>query len=158
MIPKNSIANPTTNSPQYLILPLFAFANAGIALAGVSIDGLMSHMPLGIALALFIGKPVGVFLASWLAVKSGVAKLPDGIGFKEIFGVSVFCGIGFTMSIFISSLAFIGLSPEDMAYFSTFSRLGILIGSTIAAVVGYLILNAILPKSAAVPTPEEANL
>ena len=62
----------------YLILPLFAFANAGISLAGVSVDGLMSHMPLGIALALFIGKPVGVFLASWLAVKSGVAKLPDG--------------------------------------------------------------------------------
>ncbi len=142
----------------YLILPLFAFANAGISLAGVSIDGLMSHMPLGIALALFIGKPIGVFVASWLAVKFGVAKLPDGIGFKEIFGVSVLCGIGFTMSIFISSLAFVGLSPEDMVYFSTFSRLGILIGSTIAAIVGYVLLHCILPKSEAVHSPEEANL
>ena len=141
----------------YLILPLFAFANAGISLEGVSVSGLMTHMPLGIALGLLVGKPVGVFLASWLAVKSGVAKLPDGIGFKEIFGVSVLCGIGFTMSIFISSLAFIGVSPEDMAHFATFSRLGILIGSTLAAVIGYALLHCILPKTAKLPEAEQAN-
>ncbi|UTV27281.1 Na+/H+ antiporter NhaA [Photobacterium atrarenae] len=126
----------------FLILPLFAFANAGISLEGVSLGGLASMLPLGIALGLFVGKPLGIFSASYLAVKSGVAKLPDGIGFRHIFAVSVLCGIGFTMSIFISSLAFVG-APED---FSTYSRLGILLGSTVSAVVGYAMLSRSLPK------------
>lgn len=110
----------------FLILPIFAFSNAGISLEGVSLSGLTSMLPLGIALGLFIGKPLGVFSFSWAAVKMGVAELPEGINMKHIFAVSVLCGIGFTMSIFISSLAFSGVSAE----FDTYSRLGILLGST----------------------------
>ncbi|GLO60797.1 Na(+)/H(+) antiporter NhaA [Vibrio sp. MACH09] len=126
----------------FAILPIFAFANAGISLEGVSLSGLTSMLPLGIALGLLIGKPLGIFSFSWLAVKSGVAKLPEGINFKHIFAVSVLCGIGFTMSIFISSLAFIGVSAE----FDTYARLGILMGSTSAAVIGYVLLRMTLPK------------
>ncbi|PSW18976.1 Na+/H+ antiporter NhaA [Photobacterium sanctipauli] len=129
----------------FLILPLFAFANAGISLEGVSLSGLTSMLPLGIALGLFIGKPLGIFTASYLAIKTGMAKMPEGIGFKQIFAVSVLCGIGFTMSIFISSLAFVG-APEE---FSTYSRLGILLGSTVSALVGYAMLSRSLPKHAA---------
>lgn len=129
----------------FLILPIFAFANAGISLDGVSVDGMTGMLPVGIALGLFIGKPLGIFTASYLAVKGGVATLPDGINFKHIFAVSVLCGIGFTMSIFISSLAFAG-APAD---FNTYSRLGILVGSTVAAIVGYMMLDRVLPKSEA---------
>ncbi|MGY0615769.1 Na+/H+ antiporter NhaA [Vibrio sp. FJH11] len=124
------------------ILPLFAFANAGISLQGVSLSGLTSMLPLGIALGLLIGKPLGIFTFSWAAVKMGVAKLPEGISFKHIFAVSVLCGIGFTMSIFISSLAFGNVSPE----FDTYARLGILMGSTTAAILGYILLHLSLPK------------
>jgi NhaA family Na+:H+ antiporter len=126
------------------ILPLFAFANAGISLEGVSLSGLTSMLPLGIALGLLLGKPLGIFTFSWAAVKLGVAKLPKGISFKHIFAVSVLCGIGFTMSIFISSLAFGNVSPE----FDTYARLGILMGSTTAAILGYVLLHLSLPKKA----------
>jgi len=129
----------------FLILPLFAFANAGISLEGVSVSSLTAMLPLGIALGLLVGKPLGIFTASYLAVKSGIARLPDGIGFTHIFAVSVLCGIGFTMSIFISSLAFVG-APDD---FNTYSRLGILLGSTVSAVLGYFLLNRTLPKTEA---------
>ncbi|ABX85644.1 Na+/H+ antiporter NhaA [Yersinia pestis] len=125
----------------YLILPLFAFANAGVSLQGVSLSGLTSLLPMGIATGLFIGKPLGIFTFSWLAVKLGIAKLPDAINFKQIFAVSVLCGIGFTMSIFIASLAFEG---TDIAL-TTYSKLGILLGSTTAAVVGYSLLRLVLP-------------
>ncbi|MFC1235645.1 Na+/H+ antiporter NhaA [Vibrio sp. F74] len=128
----------------FLILPIFAFANAGISLAGVSLSGLTSMLPLGIALGLLVGKPLGIFSFSWLAVKSGVAKLPEGVNMKHIFAVSVLCGIGFTMSIFISSLAFTGVSAE----FDTYARLGILLGSTTAAILGYVLLSISLPKKA----------
>lgn len=128
----------------FLILPLFAFANAGISLEGVSISGLTSMLPLGIAMGLLIGKPLGIFTFSWLAIKTGVAKLPEGVDMKHIFAVSVLCGIGFTMSIFISSLAFMGVSAE----FDTYARLGILLGSTTAAVIGYILLAVSLPKKA----------
>ncbi|CAE6896586.1 Na+/H+ antiporter NhaA [Vibrio alginolyticus] len=124
------------------ILPLFAFANAGISLEGVSLSGLTSMLPLGIALGLLVGKPLGIFTFSWAAVKMGVAKLPEGINFKHIFAVSVLCGIGFTMSIFISSLAFANVSPE----FDTYARLGILMGSTTAAIIGYVLLRISLPN------------
>jgi NhaA family Na+:H+ antiporter len=124
------------------ILPLFAFANAGISLEGVSMDGLTSMLPLGIALGLLVGKPLGIYSLSWIAVKSGVAKLPEGITFRHIFAVSVLCGIGFTMSIFISSLAFGPVNAE----FDTYARLGILMGSTTAALLGYFLLHISLPK------------
>ncbi|EKO3421349.1 Na+/H+ antiporter NhaA [Vibrio fluvialis] len=126
------------------ILPLFAFANAGISLEGVSFSSLASTLPLGVALGLLIGKPLGIFSFSVIAVKAGVAKLPEGINFKHIFAVSVLCGIGFTMSIFISSLAF-GSANAD---YDTYARLGILMGSTTAAILGYVLLRLSLPKVA----------
>ncbi|MEG1655587.1 MAG: Na+/H+ antiporter NhaA, partial [Hafnia sp.] len=103
-------------------------------------------LPSGIMLGLFIGKPLGIFLFSWVAVKMGVARLPENINFQHIFAVSVLCGIGFTMSIFIASLAFAGGAAE----LATYSRLGILLGSTAAAFVGYMLLSRVLPRRAAV--------
>ncbi len=126
----------------YLILPLFAFANAGVSLSGVSFSGLTSLLPLGIATALIIGKPLGIFIFSWISVKTGIAKLPNSIHFKHIFSVSVLCGIGFTMSIFIASLAFDSSHLE----LNTYSKLGILLGSTVSAVLGYSLLKVFLPK------------
>ncbi len=125
----------------YLILPLFAFANVGIQLNGITLTNFASSLLIGVSLGLLIGKPTGIFLFSWLALKLGVAKLPVKINLKQIFAVSVLCGTGFTMSIFIASLAFKGLDN-----FSTYSRFGILIGSTIAAILGLILLNSVLPK------------
>ncbi|MDC9593030.1 Na+/H+ antiporter NhaA [Xenorhabdus sp. IM139775] len=140
--PSETLEHELHSWVAYFILPLFAFANAGVSLQGVTLDGLTSMLPVGIALGLLIGKPLGIFLFSWVSVKLGVAKLPGNISMQQIFAVSVLCGIGFTMSIFISALAFEGLNDT----FSTYSRLGILVGSTTAAVVGYGLLNRRLPK------------
>ncbi|ELZ5939545.1 Na+/H+ antiporter NhaA [Providencia vermicola] len=126
----------------YMILPIFAFANSGVQLNGVTFDGLISTLPLGIAAGLLFGKPLGIFLFSWISVKLGFAKLPESINLKQVFAVSVLCGIGFTMSIFITGLAFDGLDDS----YSTYSRLGILIGSTLAAFLGYFLLRVVLPK------------
>lgn len=128
----------------FMILPIFAFANAGVSLEGISLSTLGTALPMGIALGLLIGKPLGIFSFSWLAVKAGVAKLPEGIDFRHIFAVSVLCGIGFTMSMFIASLAFTGANAD----FNTHARLGILMGSTLAAVIGYFLLSVSLPKKA----------
>ncbi|NLS11386.1 Na+/H+ antiporter NhaA [Vibrio sp. SM6] len=128
----------------FAILPLFAFANAGISLEGLSLSKLTDVLPLGVALGLLIGKPLGIFSFSWVAVKAGVAKLPEGVSMRHIFAVSVLCGIGFTMSIFISSLAFGSEFPD----YDKYARLGILMGSTTAAVLGYVLLRLSLPKLA----------
>ncbi|ALP42572.1 pH-dependent sodium/proton antiporter [Aeromonas schubertii] len=127
----------------YLILPLFAFANAGVSLAGIGLADMLKPVPLGIMLGLFVGKPLGVFTISWLAVKAGIAKMPDGINFRHIFAVSILCGIGFTMSMFIASLAF----EHGGLDYGSYSRLGILSGSTLAAIVGYLALRWALPQN-----------
>ena len=121
----------------WLILPLFAFANAGVALDGVSVNALFSLLPLGIILGLFIGKPLGITLFCWLSVRLGVAKLPQGASLSSIAAVGVLCGIGFTMSIFIASLAYGDLSAELMVL----AKLAILIGSLLSAVVGYSLLR-----------------
>lgn len=125
----------------YFILPLFAFANAGVSLTGLTLGSLASAVPLGVMLGLCVGKPIGITLISYLALKLKLAKLPEGTNFGQIIAVSVLCGIGFTMSMFIASLAF----SADAHHYDTLSRLGILCGSTIAAVSGYLILRATLP-------------
>ncbi|WP_039970153.1 Na+/H+ antiporter NhaA [Vibrio halioticoli] len=137
----------------FFILPIFAFANAGVSLEGISLSTLGSTLPMGIALGLLLGKPLGIFTFSWLAVKSGVAKLPTGIDFRHIFAVSVLCGIGFTMSMFIASLAFTGANAD----FNTHARLGILMGSSIAAIVGYVLLSISLPKKTLMNTQVEAE-
>lgn len=126
----------------FLILPLFAFVNAGVSLRGLSLGDLSSALPLGVMMGLLVGKPMGVFLISWLAVKLRIAQLPAGVCFRQIFAVSVLCGIGFTMSIFITSLAFSG-----HAELANLSRLGILLGSTLAALIGYTMLHLALPRA-----------
>ncbi|MDU5730433.1 MAG: Na+/H+ antiporter NhaA [Citrobacter freundii] len=128
----------------YLILPLFAFANAGVSLQGVTIDGLTSVLPLGIIAGLLIGKPLGISLFCWLALRLKVAQLPEGTNFQQIMAVGILCGIGFTMSIFIASLAFGNVDPELINW----AKLGILIGSLLSAVIGYCWLRTRLNASA----------
>lgn len=123
---------------SFVILPLFAFANAGVSFDGIDVSMISSPLLLAIVCGLIIGKPVGVFGFSYISVKLGLAKLPDGINFKQIFSVAVLCGIGFTMSMFLASLAFDADAGESV---NTLSRLGILLGSTISATLGYLFLK-----------------
>lgn len=125
----------------YAILPLFAFANAGVDLRGLSLASLLAPTPLGIATGLFIGKQVGVMLFSALAVGLGLAKRPPGVSWPALYGVAILCGIGFTMSLFIASLAFESGAEQSMSP----ARLGILLGSLFSAVVGYVVLRYALP-------------
>ena len=124
----------------YGILPLFAFANAGVSLDGVRLATLIEPVPLGIAAGLFLGKQLGVFLASWLAVKLRMAALPAGVTWVQLYGVAILCGIGFTMSLFIGSLAFERAGQEHGASV----RLGILVGSLLSAAFGYGVLRLAL--------------
>jgi NhaA family Na+:H+ antiporter len=137
----------------FIILPLFAFANTGIPLDGMNLEALLQPEPFGIAMGLFLGKQLGVFTFAWAAVKTGVAKLPKGVGWLEIYGLSVLTGIGFTMSLFISSLAF-----EEGSTNLNADRLGILAGSFASAALGYVILAYALgrKKKLAATTDEEA--
>lgn len=123
---------------SYLILPLFAFSNAGVPLENVGLSSLNSPLTLGIALGLIVGKPLGVFLFSYLSVKLRLAQLPQGVNFAQIFAIAILCGIGFTMSMFLAGLAF---GETTYNSFDTLSRLGILLGSGVSAVVGYLLLR-----------------
>jgi NhaA family Na+:H+ antiporter len=119
----------------YGIAPIFALANAGIDLSGISMSDFLSPLPLGIAAGLFIGKQIGVFGATWLLVKSGIAKLPHGANWMMVWGISMLAGIGFTMSLFIGSLSFEGDAMMNMV------RLGVMTGSVLSAVAGYLVLK-----------------
>ncbi|KIH85035.1 Na+/H+ antiporter NhaA [Pseudomonas batumici] len=125
------------------ILPLFAFANAGVSLAGVQLESFTHHVPMGIAAGLLIGKTVGVFGLTWLAVKAGLAALPNGANWGQLFGVAILCGIGFTMSLFVGSLAFIPGSSD----YAGMDRMGILTGSILAALIGYAVTAAASRKS-----------
>jgi NhaA family Na+:H+ antiporter len=128
----------------FLIMPVFAFANAGVPIAGLSLDALTHPVPLGIMTGLFFGKQIGVFGFAWLSVILRVGRLPEGVNWLQLYGVSALCGIGFTMSLFISSLAAEQAGTELIARY----RLGILEGSLLSAVVGYLILSWALRKKA----------
>jgi NhaA family Na+:H+ antiporter len=125
------------------ILPVFAFFNAGVSLAGLSMADLLQPIPLGIMLGLLVGKQVGVFSFAWLAVKLGLARLPAGVDFRQVYGAAVLCGIGFTMSLFIGMLAF-----EDSGAGEAIvtDQLGVLSGSLLSAVIGYVVLNFVLPR------------
>ncbi len=125
------------------ILPVVAFANAGITLSGVGIDQLTHGVSLGITLGLFIGKQVGVFGLCWMAIRLKWAELPKGMSWTTLYGTATLCGVGFTMSLFIGSLAFegsgVGLIFDE--------RLGIILGSLLSGLLGYIILHKYLPKS-----------
>ena len=129
----------------FLILPVFAFANAGLSLANMTFASFAEPITIGIILGLVLGKPIGVLLFSFIAVKLKWAELPPGIGWKHIAPVAAMCGVGFTMSVFIASLAF----ENSPAAFGDFARLGILTGSLLAALLGYFWLDKVLPKKGA---------
>jgi len=133
------------------IMPIFAFANAGVSLSGLHLADLLAPVPLGIAAGLFIGKQVGVFLFVGAMVWLGIARMPAGTNWRHLYGASLLCGIGFTMSLFISSLAF---DPASRS-FASVDRLGILLGSLFSAVAGYLWLRFAAPVTP--PTTEDTS-
>ncbi|WP_456402666.1 Na+/H+ antiporter NhaA [Hydrogenimonas sp.] len=120
----------------FLILPLFAFVNAGVDLRGISVEEMFGPVPMGIMLGLFIGKQLGVFGFSWLAIRFGFASLPDGANWRQLYGVAILTGIGFTMSLFVDSLAF-----SDSEVYKYADKLAILLGSFLSGIVGYLVLR-----------------
>ena len=127
----------------FVILPIFAFANAGVPLQGMGIGNLLEPVPLGIAAGLLVGKQVGVFGFIWVCVRLGLAKLDESLNWKMLFGMSALCGIGFTMSLFVGSLSF---DAAHVEYLLT-HRLGILSGSFLSALAGFIILNNVLKKN-----------
>ncbi|WP_210330627.1 Na+/H+ antiporter NhaA [Aliikangiella sp. G2MR2-5] len=120
----------------YLILPLFAFVNAGVDLKGLSVDAMLKEVPLGVFLGLFVGKQLGVFGFSWLAIKLKLAKLPERSNWPMLYAVSILTGIGFTMSLFVNSLAF-----GDTNAFQSGEKLAIILSSFISGLSGYLLLR-----------------
>ncbi|MCW8870864.1 MAG: Na+/H+ antiporter NhaA [Proteobacteria bacterium] len=140
--PLKELEHDLHNVVAYMVLPVFAFANAGITFNGMGIDQLLHPVPLGIAVALVVGKQLGVFGFCWLAIKLKWADLPKNSNLMSIYAVACLCGIGFTMSLFIGSLAF-----EESQINNLFDeRLGIIMGSMIAAIMGYFALKTALKK------------
>ncbi len=131
----------------FLIVPIFGFANAGVSFAGMSVASLLAPVPLGVAAGLFVGKQVGVFGAAWLAVRLRLADCPAHASWAQIYGVSVLCGIGFTMSLFIGLLAFNSPELQDA------TKLGVLVGSGLAGVLGWAILRFAKGDVAGRPSP-----
>lgn len=132
--PLHSLEDGLTPYVNYLIIPIFAFANAGVVLAGMTFDDLLAPLPLGIALGLLLGKQVGVFGLVYLMVKMGIAKLPAGANYLHIYGISCLAGVGFTMSLFIGGLSFSDPSLMNQV------RLGVLSGSILSGAIGYTAL------------------
>ena len=121
----------------FMVLPIFAFANAGVSVAGMEFEQFLHPVPMGIMLGLFVGKPIGIFVICWAAIKVGLARLPDGMNFLSLYGVSTLCGVGFTMSFFIATLAF---GQADVALIFD-ERLGIILGSVLSGGLGYILLK-----------------
>lgn len=128
--PGQKLEHALANGVAFGIVPLFAFANAGVSLAGVRIDSLLQPITLGVAAGLVLGKQIGVLGASWLAVRLGLGRLPAGTGWRHIHAVAMLCGIGFTISLFIGALAFNAAAAQDAA------KLGVLAGSLVSGVLG----------------------
>jgi NhaA family Na+:H+ antiporter len=157
-IPKGQTQSPLVRLEESLhpwvtfgVLPLFAFANAGVSLAGMTLEHVFSEIPMGIALGLFLGKPIGIFGFAFIAIALGTASKPDGSTWPQIFGVSILGGIGFTMSLFIGMLAFV--DAERAAEI----RIGVLLGSILSATVGYMVLRMVTPAVVSVkPKAEKA--
>ena len=127
----------------FVILPAFAFVNAGLSLSGVSLDALLHPVTLGVTSGLVLGKPLGIVLFTGVAVAMGLARLPKDVNWTQLLGVACACGIGFTMSLFIAGLAF---EHGSGAYFSG-DRLGILVGSLLSALAAWALLQFSLPKA-----------
>lgn len=135
--PLKSMEHDLHSVVAFFVLPVFAFANAGISFSGIGYQQIMHPVPLGIALGLFLGKQVGVFGFCWLAIKLKLTQLPGGISWLSLYGAAILCGVGFTMSLFIGSLAF-----EETEINNVFDdRLGIILGSLISGIIGYFVLR-----------------
>lgn len=134
---EHALAKPVA----FLIVPLFGFANAGVSLEGVGLSSLAAPLPLGIALGLFVGKQLGIFGSVWAAVKFGIAARPKDASWAQVYGVALLCGIGFTMSLFIGGLAFTDAAQGDAV------KIGVLMGSLLSAVAGYLVLRMVAQQS-----------
>jgi len=126
----------------FLVLPMFAFANAGIGFEGIGLANVFEPVTLGIALGLIVGKQIGVFLPLWFCISRGIAPMPRDASWRQLYAVAILCGIGFTMSLFIGGLAF------ELSDFKAPVRLGVLGGSVVCAVLGYLLLRYGPAKSA----------
>ncbi len=126
----------------FAILPVFAFANAGVSFAGIGVESFVEPVKLGISLGLFVGKQLGIFAMLFLVIKSGVSPMPEGANWRQLYAVSLLCGIGFTMSLFVGSLAF------EHAHFDAPIKLGVMTGSFLSAIFGYTLLKVSLPATA----------
>ncbi|MCB2128590.1 MAG: Na+/H+ antiporter NhaA [Rhodobacteraceae bacterium] len=133
--PLHSVEDGLTDYVMFLIVPIFAFANAGVVLSGITFMDLFAPLPLGIAAGLVLGKQLGVFGATWLIVRMGWARLPHAVTWRHVYGLACLAGIGFTMSLFIG-----GLSFEDQDHMNAV-RLGVLTGSAVSALLGYAVLR-----------------
>jgi len=142
--PLKSLEHDLQPAVAFFILPVFAFCNAGINFEGIGVDDLFHSVPFGIALGLFVGKQLGVFGFCWLGIKLRLAEMPRDVSWASLYGTAVLCGIGFTMSLFIGSLAF----EETGINVMIDERLGILLGSVAAGILGYVILRAALKSPA----------
>lgn len=140
--PLKSMEHDLHTIVAFFVLPVFAFANAGISILGVTSEQLLHSVPVGIGLGLFVGKQVGIFGLCWLFIKMKVTKLPAGMSWMSLYGTSAICGIGFTMSLFVGSLAFESAGVNEVFD----ERLGIILGSLASGVLGYFVLLASLKK------------
>lgn len=152
--PLKSMERDLHSAVAFFVLPIFAFANAGINFSAVGAEQIFHSVPLGIALGLFVGKQVGVFGICWVAIKLKLTKLPAGMSWGSLYGTAALCGIGFTMSLFIGSLAF-----EETGVNLLFDeRLGIILGSLASGIVGYLVLHTCLRSNKSLKNGTRKNV
>jgi NhaA family Na+:H+ antiporter len=142
--PLMEIEHDLHSAVAFFILPIFAFCNSGIGLTNMTMDFFLHGVPMGIALGLFVGKQAGVFGFIWLGIKLKMSSMPEGMNWGSLYGMSALCGIGFTMSLFIGSLAF--EQTSGLAVFD--ERLGIILGSLASGIAGTVILRKYLPQEA----------
>lgn len=138
--PLQSLEDNLHTTVNFVILPLFAFANAGVVLSGSG--EVIGNVGLAVGLGLLIGKFLGIYLFTWLTIKSGIARMPEGMNWKNLGGVSLLGGVGFTVSLFIANLSFAGVYPELLNQ----AKFGVLCGTIVAGILGYVVLNRVLPK------------
>ncbi len=143
--PLDSLLHDLHYTVAFGILPLFAFVNAGVNLTGMTLSARFTGVPLAISAGLFVGKQLGVFGFAWLAITTGLCRLPANVNWGQLYGAAVLCGVGFTMSLFIGSLAFEG---TGLGYTRP-DRLGIIVGSFASGLLGYLVIRLSSPQTAA---------
>lgn len=139
----------------YLILPIFAFANAGVNLSGISPDVIFTErVAAGIVFGLFVGKPIGIFLACRLAVRMRICEMPPNCNWPVLIGIAFMCGIGFTVSLFIGNLAYLGVASD---YLVNLVKIGVFAGSAMSGLAGYFLLHYLLDRRKTSPTPVSSS-